>query len=313
MDLSLSQKIKEYALNCGADLAGIAPAIVSDAAVKQLKKFVEERRHGGMHYLEDYEKRVHPENVLAGAKSVIVAALNYYHASPETLPGYGRVARYAYGRDYHKVLKGILKKIAAEIKRLRPDAACRVCVDSAPLLEKYYAVKAGIGFIGNNTTLITKKFGSFVVLGEIITDLELEYDRPDEGTCGSCRRCLDACPTRALMGPDMIDARRCISYLTIEHRGPIPAALGKKTGNRIFGCDLCQEVCPYNLSLALPAKNADFNKPLAGSALNLKEILALKDEEAFKQKFAGSPLMRTKLAGLKRNARIALENEKAGV
>lgn len=313
MEPSLSEKIKSYALECGADIVGIAPAFVDSAVKKNLEEFVEDGRQGSMKYLENVEARTQPENVLTGAKSVIVIGLNYYRPVTETPPGYGRIARYAYGRDYHKVLKGILKKVSNFIKKASPEAACRVCVDSAPLPEKNYAVEAGLGFMGKNTTLITKDFGSFVVLGEILTDLELDCDKPSEGTCGNCTRCLDACPTRALTGPGKMDARRCISYLTIEHRGEISPELRAKIGDRIFGCDLCQEVCPYNISLAKETKNPDFNRPVAGSTLPLEEILAIKDDEAFRQKFAGSPLMRAKLAGLKRNARIASENEKSGV
>ena len=353
--MSLSEKIKSYALEAGADLVGIAQAFVGDEAKENLEEFVEEGRQGEMKYLENTTARVHPEMVLAGAKSVIVIGLNYgrgdgveetaggegghlqSHAQPAAartgtaVPssanaaasrGYGKIARYAYGRDYHKVLGAVLKKICAQIKKIHPEGNLRACVDSAPLLEKNYAVEAGLGFIGKNTTLITKEFGSFVVLGEILTDFALDYDKPAgggtggqaPGTCGTCTRCLEACPTKALIAPKKMDARRCISYLTIEKRGEIAPELASKIGNRIFGCDICQEVCPYNLALAQPgctrpAKNPDFNKAIAGNRLNLKEILAIKDDEAYQAKFAGSPLMRAKREGLKRNARIAMDNE----
>jgi epoxyqueuosine reductase len=401
--VSLSEKIKSFALEAGADLVGIAPAFVDEIAKENLREFVEAGRQGEMKYLENTGARANPEMVLAGAKSVIVIAVNYggmeeegelraqpaartgtaagaeeggaaagdsqLRAQPAAARGFGKIARYAYGRDYHKVLRGVLKKIIAYIKKIHPEGNLRACVDSAPLLEKNYAVTAGLGFIGKNTTLITKEFGSYVVLGEIVADFALDYDGPAgggaaaggraaangtggyaAGTCGTCTRCLDACPTLALIGPKKMDARRCISYLTIEKKGEIPTELAEKMGNRIFGCDTCQEVCPYNLaaartgtgvsrrsggargaaagdlqlraqpagaagvgsaqpSAARRGKNPDFHKAIAGSRLDLKEILAIKDDESYQARFAGSPLMRAKREGLQRNARIAMGNE----
>lgn len=307
---NLAEDIKRFALACGADLVGIAPVFTDEAGEEHLKKFVEEGRNGEMDYLNDYEKRVRPDLLLPGAKSVVVVAVNYYRKveDPDSGAVTGRVARYAYGRDYHKVIHGVLKKTGEFLKTLKPDSNYRVCVDSAPLLEKSYAVTAGLGFIGKNTTLITKEFGSFVVIGELLTDLEMAYDKPSVGTCGTCTRCLDACPVQALIAAGKMDARRCISYLTIEHRGEIDPELAEKFGNRIFGCDSCQEVCPYNLAHAKPAKNVDFNRAIAGSWLDPGEILQIKDEQAYQARFAGSPLMRAKRAGLQRNARIVMDN-----
>jgi epoxyqueuosine reductase len=268
-----------------------------------------------MAWLENVEPRTRPELLLPGARSVIVIALNYYTPDSPLLPGHGRIARYARGRDYHKVIGKILKKIAAFIKETAPDSRSKICVDSSPLLEKSYAVKAGLGFIGKNTTLITPQFGSYVFLGEIITTLELECDTPHAapeyitGTCGTCTRCLDACPTGALTAPGCMDARRCISYLTIENKGEIPPELATKIGTRIFGCDGCQEVCPYNKSFAKPAADQDVAKPLAGSSLPLKDILEIRTDAQFLARFAGSPLTRAKRAGLQRNAEIALTND----
>lgn len=262
-----------------------------------------------MDYLEDYQKRVHPEQLLPGAKSVIVIAVNYYRPVDGVPAGHGQIARYAYGRDYHKVLKNLLKQLEIFILKNSPEAKTKICVDSSPLLEKNYAVRAGLGFIGKNTTLITPEFGSFVLLGEIICDLELEYDTEKTGTCGTCTRCLDACPTKAILGPGELDARRCISYLTIETSGPIPDEFHAAMGDRIFGCDICQEVCPYNKVNAKPVSLKAFKEvKIAGQTLSLDEILAIETDEQFLQKFAGSPLMRAKRKGLQRNARIAVKN-----
>lgn len=292
-------------------MIGIAPADFDMEGEEYLRNFIEKERQGDMQYLEDYKKRVDPAQLLPAAKSVIVIAVNYYRDVPETPAGHGRIARYANGRDYHKVLKKLLKQLAAFIQERHPDAAVRPCVDSAPLLEKAYAVRAGLGFIGKNTTLITPQFGSFVLLGELLTDLELHYDQPATGTCGTCTRCLDACPTDAFAGPRELDAKRCISYLTIEHKGPIPKEFHKPMGNLIFGCDICQEVCPYNQQFAKPLQLEAFKEvTIAGSSIPLQEILAIKDDEEYLQRFAGSPLMRAKRKGLQRNAKIANSNAK---
>lgn len=306
-----SQDIKRFASSAGADIVGIASAEADFEGEKKLSDFVKHGRQGEMHYLEDYQKRVHPEMLLEGAQSVIVIGVNYYREVGETPPGHGRVARYAYGRDYHKVMRGILKKIAAYIAEQEPAAVCKICVDSAPLSEKSYAVKAGLGFIGKNTTLITPQFGSFVLLGEILTTLKLEYDRSRTGTCGTCTRCLDACPTRALIAPQQMDARRCVSYLTIEKKGPIPGEFHQAIGNRIFGCDTCQEVCPYNQQFARPLRMEELKKvKISGSSLPLQEILNIKTDEEYLKRFAGSPLMRAKREGLQRNARIVRKSRK---
>ncbi|HLG25539.1 MAG TPA: tRNA epoxyqueuosine(34) reductase QueG [Candidatus Gracilibacteria bacterium] len=305
----LSLNIREFALSCGADLAGIAPATFDEEGLDRLRSFMALGRQGDMAWLEDYEKRVDPEKLLPGAKSVIVIAVNYYREVDNIPEGRGRVARYAYGRDYHKVIRSLLKKVEAYIQSEVPGAKTKICVDSAPLLEKAYAVKAGLGFIGKNTTLITPEFGSFVLLGELLTNLELEYDEPGAGTCGTCTRCLDECPTKAIVAPHELDANRCISYLTIEHRGQIAPEFHQPMGNWIFGCDICQEVCPYNKTFEKPLQLKEFRDvKIAGTSISLEEILSMESDEEFLTRFAGSPLMRAKRSGLQRNARIAQKN-----
>lgn len=309
-----SAEIKQIALNNGADLVGIAKAEYDSEESKRLHDFIKHKRHANMTWLEDIEKRCNPDSILPGAKSAIVIAVNYYRKRPPAPQGHGIVARYAYGRDYHKVLKDILGALSTEIQKANPEAKTRACVDSAPLPERRYAVKAGLGFIGKNGTLITNEYGSFVLLGVLLTDLELQYDQPQKtGTCGTCTRCIDACPTKAILKPYTINAGKCVSYLTIEHKGPIPSALKKQIQNRLFGCDTCQEVCPYNITNAKPAKpralNKSLHKKIAGVSIPLKEIQQIKTEEDFTNRFAGSPLMRPKLDGLKRNAKIVKDNQ----
>lgn len=301
--------IKTFAKSIGIDLIGIAKADSDTTGEERLRNFIAQKRHGTMSYLEDYKKRTNPQILLPGAQSIIVIAVNYYRDPGELPAGHGKIARYAYGRDYHKVIKKLLKQLTAFILGQMPDAKCRICIDSAPILEKSYAEKAGIGFIGKNTTLITPEFGSFVLFGEILTTLRLEYDKPVIGTCGTCRRCLDACPTRAILAPGQLDARRCISYLTIENKEPIPDEFHKAMGHWIFGCDICQEVCPYNKVYAKPIQlEALKQAKIAGSSLSLKEIINLHSDEVFIRRFAGSPLMRAKRKGLIRNAKIVLKN-----
>jgi epoxyqueuosine reductase len=302
---SISAKLRLFSQSIGIDLMGFAPASFDAEGEKHLQEFVAEGRNADMDYLENVSKRVRPSELLPGAKTVIVIALNYYREQPPLPPGHGRIARYAYGRDYHKVVKNKLKALDKYILELAPEATNYLAVDANPILEKSYAVRAGLGFTGKNTTLITPEYGSFVVLGELLTTLELPPTGALGGTCGTCTRCLDSCPTQALIAPGKMDARRCISYLTIEKRDAIDPSLSSKIGTRIFGCDICQEVCPYNKANAKPNTQPDFQNPIAGDNINLHDLISMPSEEAFKTRFAGSPLMRAKLRNLKRNAEIA--------
>ncbi len=324
------EQIKKYALQqLGIDLIGFCRAEKLEQASKNLEQFIDKGYQGGMKYLENYQLRGDPQGLLPGARTVIVIGMNYYREKPVTPPGHGIIARYAWGRDYHKVLKKTLKELQKFLEINWPGNQHKICTDSAPLMEKAFAEKAGIGFYGKNTMLINPRIGSFFLLGELLTSLELEPDQPGSGTCGNCTRCLDACPTRALVAPGQLDARRCISYLTIENKeNPLPPDLAPALGNRIFGCDLCQEVCPYNLQLARPIKQSPArtdaanssnsaarplvpglaDRQIAGDSLPLNEIMAMDNDQQFLQKFAGSPLMRAKRKGLQRNAANAVIN-----
>lgn len=305
---SVNQQIKDHALSeIGIDVIGICDASKLIEAEKQLQEFLDNGYHGEMHYLENPALRTDPQLLLPGAQSVIVIAINYYREKPFTPADRGRVARYAWGRDYHKVLKKVLKQLQAYLDKNWPEHVHKLCVDSAPLMEKAFAEKAGIGFYGKNTTLINPQIGSFFLLGEIITTLKIEPDSKSDAiknaTCGTCTRCLEACPTQALIAPGKMDARRCISYLTIESKEAIPAEFSRATDNLIMGCDICQEVCPYNKSFAKPLKlEALKSVKIAGDSLSLEEILQIKSTDEFLARFAGSPLTRPKREGLIKNS-----------
>lgn len=299
----------------GIDLIGVCRAEKNLQAEKYLEEFLAKGYQGEMHYLENPALRTDPQQLLSGAQSVIVIAVNYYREKPDTPADEGRVARYAWGRDYHKVIKKLLKDLQKFLQENYPEHNHKLCVDSAPLLEKAFAEKAGLGFYGKNTTLISPKLGSFVLLGEIITTLPIEADAPrpeiTNATCGTCTRCLDACPTDALIAQGKMDARRCISYLTLESKQPIPEEFAAASSNLIAGCDICQEVCPYNKALAKPLTLEPLKAvKIAGDSIPLAEILSISTDEQYLARFAGSPLMRPKRRGLIKNAINAAINSR---
>jgi epoxyqueuosine reductase len=247
------------------------------------------------------ERRSDPEKLLPGAKSVIALAMPYY---AETEVQDARTAQYARGRDYHKVIAKRLDAFLRYVEALAPGTRCKTFVDAGPLLERPFAQRAGLGFIGKNTLLITRGLGSWVFLAHVVTTLELVPDAPDLRSCGSCTLCIDACPTQAIRAPFELDARRCISYLTIELEGEIPEALRPKMRDWVFGCDVCQDVCPHNTripSTVIPEFKEE-RKPFA-----LAELLTL-EEKTFATQFAGTPFTRTGRAGLVRNACVAAAN-----
>lgn len=313
-DLSITEQIRLHAKESLAiDLIGFCTAEPLLKMKQNLNEFIRQGYQGDMHYLENVDQRTDPQMLLSGAKSVIVIAINYYREKPLTPPDHGRVARFAWGRDYHKVLRNVLKELQKFLEQQWPHHQHKICVDSTPITEKAFAEKAGLGFYGKNTTLINQKVGSFILLGEIITTIPLQADQPRSGTCGSCTRCLDACPTNALLPPQdgvpRMDPRRCISYQTIETKQPILKEFSQAIGNLIAGCDICQEVCPYNLSLAKPLVFEPLKRiQIAGDSIPLEEILAIQTTEQYLARFAGSPLMRPKRLGLVKNAINAAVN-----
>lgn len=301
--------IRQRAWQLGFDDCRFTSA-AAPASAGDFQNWLHQKNHGEMAWLErNAEKRVDPQKVLPGAKSVVVLAASY-HGGPEPASGSGQtgvVARYARFDDYHDILAERLKQLAGFVDQLGgAETRSLWYVDTGPLLERDLAQRAGLGFAGKHTNLISRKLGNWIFLSEIITTLELEPDPPEKNRCGSCTRCITACPTNAITAPFQLDARKCISYLTIELKGAIPLELRPAIGNRIYGCDDCLAACPWNRF----AQTGNLMKTHARKNLespDLIELLQL-DAVAFKTRFTGSPILRTKRRGLLRNVCVALGN-----
>lgn len=315
MTVLLGEQIRARAYDLGFDLVGIAPAQPSPHA-REFIAWLEAGHAGEMAYMaREPERRQDPRQVLPGARSIISVGLSYYaRRLPEDIvrdPSRGIISNYAWGQDYHKVMTPRLRALADFIRVEAGGAvATRVYVDTGPLLERDIAVQTGLGFTGKNTCLIHPRLGSYLFLGEILTDLDLQPDTTLSAGigCGRCIRCLVACPTDAFVAPFVLDSRRCISYLTIELRGPIPKELRPLLGNRIFGCDICQEVCPWNLHFARPGREPAFYPvDLDRAAPPLLDLIEL-TEEGFHARFGDTPVKRAGRRGLLRNVAVALGN-----
>lgn len=306
--MSLTAALKEEAHRLGFDLAGACPA-VRPPRIDRFREWLAAGCAGEMGYLIDRaEAREHPRNVLDGVQSILMLGANYRTVEPTpTTPGHGRISRYAWGNDYHDVIHARLRRLAEFHRRLTPQARVRGVVDTAPLVEREFAELAGLGWIGKNTLLVSREFGSWLFLAALLTSEPLDHDEPHrEGGCGPCRACLDACPTGALIGAYTLDARRCTSYLTIELRGPVPPELRDSQGDRLFGCDLCQAVCPWNRRTPV-TREAAFYPADGTNPAALAELLRL-DDAAFRRRFRHTPLWRARRRGLLRNAAIVLGN-----
>lgn len=303
--------IKDQALQLGFSDCVIARP---DAQVElpRFQEYLDRGYHGDMKFLEEnLEKRADPTLLVPGTKSVICVRMNYLVESPQPrmvphAPNSAIIARYARGRDYHKVMRGRLKTLATKIKEKFGEFESRPFADSAPIFEKSLAENAGMGWTGKHTLLIHKKSGSFFVLGELFTSLDLPFDNPATSHCGSCTACIDICPTQAIVEPYMLDARKCIAYLTIELQGIIPIELRRGIGNRVFGCDDCQLICPWN-SFAKKASIDDFNPRHGLDQVSLLELWQW-DETTFLANTEGSPLRRTGYESFMRNIAIGLGN-----
>jgi len=312
--MSLSQDIKYKAIELGFDLAGVTDASLIDAGQAEIfAEWLKSGFAGEMAYMHrNIQKRFGPAMLFENARSVIVVGLNYTPPNkkpkpPDTAVVTGRIAGYAQYEDYHSFIKERLYELLDFTKTLAgPGVKSKICVDSVPLAERALAVRAGLGFIGKNHMLINPELGCRIFLGEIITNLKLPPDEPVAGDCAGCRKCLDACPTGALRPDGQFDAGLCINYLTIEYKGQIPPVQAEKIGDRLFGCETCIDVCPYQQK-APACKNKQFKFYSDRARIDLQEILGL-DAEAFEAKFAESPIKRLGLEGLKRNARICLAN-----
>lgn len=332
--LTLTESIKQAARALGFDAVGIArvtesnqftansgqqnpgpkpvPTQASQLLYNRLTEWLRRGYQGTMAWMgRTPEKRADPQLVLPGCRSVISVGLKYLtdHRADER-PGYGRIARYAWGRDYHNVLGDRLTQLEQAIHQLAPDTVTRAYTDTGPIMEKAWAERAGLGWIGKHSNLVSAEHGSWLLLGEILTTLELEPDEPAADLCGSCTLCIHACPTNAIAEPYVVDATRCISYLTIELRGEgsvIPHELRAGMGNKIFGCDDCLDVCPFNLR-AEPTQEPAF-QPTALTLAPQLDTLARIGEEDFSHEFRQSPIRRAKPAGLRRNVAIAQHNQ----
>jgi epoxyqueuosine reductase len=311
--LSLAEPLIAEARRLGFDPVGIAQAAAADD-FEHLRDWLAGGHAGSMAYMEKQaEARRHPASILPSVRSIVMLGLSYKPPGADAAPQrdsdalVGRIARYAAGLDYHDVVRGKLNALLAWVQQRAPGVQGRGVVDTAPLLERDFARRAGLGWIGKNTMLINKKLGSYLFLGALLLDCDLPADGAfDAQHCGSCTRCLDACPTDAFTGPYRLDARRCISYLTIELRGPVPEELRPGLGDWLFGCDVCQEVCPWNRKA--PAGLEPALAPAeAGLTVDLIELLGLSDDE-FRRRFRHTALWRTRRGGLLRNAALVLGN-----
>lgn len=305
--MNLAQRthtVKEIATQSGFDYCGIALAVPLDEDARRLEHWLTNGMNGAMKYMENYfELRVNPQKLVPGAKSVITLLLNYY-PSPGAQQQGPKVSRYAWGEDYHELIKSKLNHFLASIKEQIGDVNGRGFVDSAPVLERTWAQRSGLGWVGRNGNLINKNSGSFFFISTLITDLELEYDDPfAKDYCGTCTRCIDACPTGAILDNKVINGSQCISYYTIELKDMlIPEEMKGKFDNWMFGCDICQEVCPWN-RFSTPTQESSFSpipEILNFSTQDWEELT----EENFRKIFRRSPLKRAKFAGIKRNLKF---------
>jgi epoxyqueuosine reductase len=316
----LATLIKNWAQDAGFDLAGIA-SVQQYPELARFPAWIAAGHAGEMKYLESRDdagelRRASPKSVFPWARSVIVCAINYNTAHPYSTevnnPGHGWISRYAWSHeDYHDSVLRRVRELEARVKKIETGNSSietRSYVDTGPIVERVYAKYAGVGWVGKNTCLINQKIGSWLFLGVIVTSLELPVDVPAPDRCGNCTRCIDACPTNALIAPYQLDSNKCISYLTIEKRGAIPDEMRAGLGQQVFGCDICQDVCPWNRK-APATQNSEF-QPREGLVNPALAWLAEINEEEFRERFQGSPIKRAKHLGLRRNALIAIGNSK---
>ncbi len=294
-----TQRIKAEAKRLGFMSCGVSKASFLEEEAPRLEKWLNQNMHGEMGYMENhFDKRLDPTKLVEGSKSVISLLLNYFPAETQGEGTY-KISKYAYGTDYHFVIKDKLKELLQFIQTEIGDVYGRAFVDSAPVLDKAWAAKSGLGWIGKHSNLLTQKVGSFYFIAELIVDLELDYDTPVTDHCGSCTACIDACPTQAIVGPYVVDGSKCISYATIELKDQIPDSFSNKMDDWMFGCDICQDVCPWN-RFSKPHREPLFNphpEVLSNSKKEWEEIT----KEVFNEIFRKSAVKRTKFEGLKRN------------
>jgi epoxyqueuosine reductase len=309
-----SAMIKERARAEGFDKVGIVPA---DALIKErslLNEWLRRGYHGEMSWMaRDPEKRTEPRELLPSARSVVVVALNYFTSHNHNTDSHsGKISRYAWGDDYHSIVGEKLKSLLAWIKEQWPETEGKPCVDIQPMMDKAWAVRAGLGWLGKHTNVITQDYGSWVFIGELLLNLELQYDvERVEDHCGSCTLCIEACPTDAITEPYLVDSNKCISYATIELRSPeLPPDVATNLKGWLYGCDICQDVCPWN-RFEQPTDEAGFQPRQGDVAMSLSDVLGL-TPETYAARFRNSAIKRAKLPGLQRNARALLAADRAG-
>ena len=307
--------IKDQALRIGFDKVGIAPAVELDNEGVRLKEWLDSGFHASMKWMaREPEKRTDPRLLFPEAHSVVVVALNYF--TPEQHlddPETGKISRYAWGDDYHTVMTEKLRSLLAWVKEQWPEAEGKICVDIQPMMDKAWAVRAGLGWIGKHSNLITTELGSWVFIGELLLNLELEYDAvPVPDHCGTCTLCLDACPTNAIVEPYVVDSNLCISHATIELRDPtLPEPVAANLEGWLYGCDICQDVCPWN-RFEQPSEVSAFSPRAGNISPKLRDIASLTHDQYVMQ-FKNSAIKRTKLSGLQRNAAALISRHSAGV
>ena len=296
----------------GFDLVGFAESKELDIEIERLSEWLDHGYQAGMTYMQrNLDKKKDVKKFLSTAKSVISLGINYY--SPDKYSeqdNRGKVSRYAWGKDYHLVIWEKLDKIIGELKHKEPSFEAASYVDTGPVMDKAWAVRSGIGWLGKHTNVINKKIGSWFFIANIITNWEFEYSNPIEDFCGSCTACIDACPTNAIIKEYVVDSNKCISYLTIENKQNIPEEFKSQIENWVFGCDICQDVCPWNIKFSKFMATKEFHPQKGNRELNLDDVLNLTKTE-FDKRFSVSPIKRAKLSGLKRNAEFLLSKNES--
>ena len=299
--------VVERAKSSGFNLIGFSPAKELTNEIKNLEEWLKKGYNAEMSYMEgNLEKRKNVKNILSSAKSVISLGINYY--IPEEYSNdkrKGKISRYAWGKDYHVVIRKKLDRLIEELQEVDPLFEGKSYVDTGPVMDKAWAVNSGIGWLGKHTNVINKEFGSWFFIANIITNFEFNYSIPVADYCGSCRACIEACPTNAIVEEYVVDANKCISYLTIENKNEISERFKGKFENWVFGCDICQDVCPWNNKFSQITEHTEFYATNENKEILIDEIISL-TEEKYRERFKGSPVKRAKLAGLKRNASFLL-------
>jgi epoxyqueuosine reductase len=302
-------QIKIIARQLGFEKIGFSPAEPILSEIGRLTAWLDKNYHGDLSWLAKTESlRLDPLKFLPGTKTIISLAANYYNKAeyPREIKR-GKVSRYAWGDDYHSVITDRLEKLLSFVKSLIPSAQAKTCVDNDPVLEKYWAERSGIGWRGKHTIIITEDLGSWIFLGEILLNENFEYDLPQPDQCGSCTLCMDACPTQAIVEPYILDVKKCISYLTVEYKGEYSADMIKERGGWLYGCDICQEVCPWNQGHSRQTKIEEFFMREDIIAPHLDSVISMTEKE-FVELFKNNPLEHIRLNRIKRNARILMEN-----